>query len=75
MVGWGETVIGGVGGELPTIEKAATTLDQAIVWPSSDSPAHSREATEITNEVEIYGGGQIIGLNGGIILSATPPGE
>lgn len=73
-VGWGETVNGGVGDELPTIEEEATTLDQAIVWPSSDSSAHVREAKEITSEVEIYGGGQIIGLNGGVILSATPPG-
>lgn len=72
MVGWEKYVVGGVGCELPTIEEGATTLDQAIVWPSS---AQVPKATGVADEVEVYGGGQIIGINGDVILSADSLGE
>lgn len=72
MVGWEQYVVGGVGCELPTIEEGATTLDQAIVWPSS---AQVPKATGVADEVEVYGGGQIIGINGDVILSADSLGE
>ena len=63
-----------VGDQLSTIEEATITLDQAIVWPS-DSSAHVSEAPGATNEAQVYGGGQIIGVNGDVILSADPLGE
>ena len=68
MMDWERATTGGVGDQLPTIEESATTLDQAIVWPSSDSSTHM-------DEVEVYGGGQIIGVNGDVIVSAGPLGE
>ena len=75
MMDWERATTGGVGDQLPTIEESATTLDQAIVWPSSDSSTHVGEATGAMDEVQVYGGGQIIGLNGDVIVSAGPLGE
>lgn len=73
---WERAATGGeVGGQLPTIKEAGITLDQAIVWPPSTSSAHVGEATGAADEVQVYGGGQIIGLNGDVILSADSLGE
>ncbi|CAM9254049.1 unnamed protein product [Laminaria digitata] len=55
-----------------TIEEATVTLDQAVVWPSSDKSKHIVGATTTTDEAQLYGGGQIIGLGGDVILSAGP---
>lgn len=58
-----------------SIEETTVTLNQAVVWPSSDSSKHIVGATATTDEAQLYGGGQIIGLGGDVILSAGPLGE
>lgn len=74
MADW-ERGIAEVGGQLPTTEGAATTFEQALVWPSSDSATPAGGTTGAGDEDQVYGGGQIIGLNGDVILSAGPLGE
>lgn len=73
---WEKAVTGGgVGGQLPTIKEAAITFNQTIVWPSSRSLAHVGENSEATDEIQVYGRGQIIGPSGDIVLSSDPVGE
>lgn len=74
MANW-ERDIAGVGDQLPATKEAATTLEQAMVWPSSDSATPAGGTTGAGDEDQVYGGGQIIGLNGDVILSAGPLGE
>lgn len=74
MADW-ERATGGVVDQLPIIDESAVTLDQAMVWPSPDSAAHAGGATGAGDENQVYGGGQIIGLNGDVILSACPMSE
>eukprot|EP00904_Undaria_pinnatifida_P000172 jgi/Undpi1/10155/HiC_scaffold_28.g12608.m1 len=68
-----ERATGGVGGQQPITGDAAISLDQAIVWPSSTS-THTNVATGMADESQVYGGGQLIGLNGDVILGASPLG-
>lgn len=62
-----------VGDPSPTLQQAMVTLDDAVVWPVA-SAVKAEEATGLGAEELLYGGGQIIGLDGEVISSKTQHG-
>eukprot|EP00904_Undaria_pinnatifida_P000165 jgi/Undpi1/10149/HiC_scaffold_28.g12603.m1 len=68
MMAWNKDN-GGIGEQLPATKVATITLDQAIVWPSG-SPTQIGLAAGTADGAETYGGGQITGCNGDVVLGA-----
>lgn len=62
-----------VGGPSPTLQQAMVRLDDAIVWPVA-SALKAEKATALGAEELLYGGGQIIGLDGEVISSKAQHG-